>query len=195
MQPTLTTPPQSPTPRGAARRTACCVMAATDAAVPALRAFARATAARWGLECDDYGLALVVSELVGNAVRHSGSPDVRLLLTADAFALTVTVGDSGRWQSARRRADGLACGGRGLQLVRAYTVRFSVRPTFDGTRVSAALPLLRTGADTTPAPWPAAPSCPQTATASPVVAAPGTQAPARPPLPESAALPALPRAA
>ncbi|MFC8722168.1 ATP-binding protein, partial [Kitasatospora sp. NPDC057198] len=147
MLPTLVRPPSSSGPHHAPRLVACCVMEAVGTAAPALRAFARAVAARWDLALDDYALALVVSELVGNAVRHSGSPDVRLLLSADARVLTVTVSDSGRWRPGAVGGEGLACGGRGIQLVRAHALRFSVRSTFAGTQVRADLPLLRTASD------------------------------------------------
>ncbi|MFJ9575394.1 ATP-binding protein [Streptomyces sp. NPDC101191] len=138
---------RSDLPRGG-RRTAGCVAAATSASVPALRRFARAQALRWALpRTVDGALELVVSELVGNAVRHSGSADVVLLLSLsdDATVLTVDVRDNGRWRRPRTRRpryeDGLACGGRGLQLVEAYATRCRVRFPGGGTHVSVELAL------------------------------------------------------
>ncbi|MFI5527098.1 ATP-binding protein [Kitasatospora sp. NPDC051853] len=114
--------------------------AALDSAVPALRAFARTEAARWGLTGVLDGLALVVSELVGNSVRHSGSSDVRLLLRAGAHALTVEVADTGQWRRPADRRGGLARGGRGLQLVEAFSSSVTVHTGRWGTRVIAVLP-------------------------------------------------------
>ncbi|MGW6558529.1 ATP-binding protein [Streptomyces hydrogenans] len=114
-----------------------CVMEATDVSVPELRRFARSTVARWGLLEDDSDLALVVTELVGNAVRHSNGSEVRLLLSATHSTLIVEVRDNGRWQdrAAPKPADGLACGGRGLQLVEASSAVVVVQPGREGTRV------------------------------------------------------------
>ncbi|WP_345700544.1 ATP-binding protein [Kitasatospora terrestris] len=123
-------------------RTAEYSMAATAVAVSGFRNFARDTAARWMISPDDTGLALVVSELVGNAVRHSGSADVSLLLSATVTTLTVEVRDSGRWRRPSAPVtDGLACGGRGLDIVEACATRTTVHRTLAGTRVIAVLPL------------------------------------------------------
>ncbi|MFG2824496.1 ATP-binding protein [Kitasatospora sp. NPDC048365] len=134
--------PNSPT--GMAGMAECSVRA-TAVAVCGLRSFARRTAARWGVAADDTGLALVVSELVGNAVRHSGSADVSVLLSASASTLTVEVRDSGRWRPSQARPaaedDDLACGGRGLRIVEACATRVTVHRTLAGTRVIADLPL------------------------------------------------------
>ncbi|MFI5527113.1 ATP-binding protein [Kitasatospora sp. NPDC051853] len=119
-------------------------MAAAEASVPALRALACMTASRWGLTLSDDGaLALVVSELVGNAVRHSGAAQVRLTVSATATTLTVEVQDSGTWRprGPGASAEDLECGGRGLQLVEAYAVGFAIRSGEGGTRVTAVLAL------------------------------------------------------
>ncbi|MEV5971522.1 ATP-binding protein [Streptomyces sp. NPDC051921] len=129
-------------------RRAVSVMAATTEAVPSLRRFARDTARRWNLgDQTDEALAVVVTELVANVVRHSGSPDVAVLLTATDRTVTVQVHDSGRWRTRRTRlpGDGVgACCGRGIDLVRAYTTDCAVVPTARGTRVAVTLP---SGAD------------------------------------------------
>lgn len=134
-----------PQPTSVERRTAGCVSAATAASVPALRWFARGVAARWGLPPGIEGdLALVVSELVGNAVRHSGGPDVALLLSADVSTLAVEVRDNGRWRprlGRPRDEDDPACGGRGLDIVDAYATRCTVHALPGGTHVIAELSL------------------------------------------------------
>jgi len=125
-------------------RSAACAMPAVADSVPALRRFARGAARRWELpDSVDEALALIVTELAANAVRHSGSPDVALLLAVDGVTVTVQVKDAGRWR-ARRKPDGPiaeaeACGGRGLQLVEAYAAGFALWRTAGGTRVVAEL--------------------------------------------------------
>ncbi|MGW8766792.1 ATP-binding protein [Streptomyces sp. NPDC055815] len=135
--------PHQPGPGLHGTRRAVSVMAATAEAVPALRRFARDTARRWNLDGRaDEALAVVVTELVANAVRHSGSPDVAVLLTAGDGTVTVQVHDRGRWRTRRTRlpADGVeACCGRGMDLVRAYTTDCAVVRTARGTRVAATL--------------------------------------------------------
>ncbi|MFJ8301148.1 ATP-binding protein [Streptomyces sp. NPDC094447] len=122
--------------RSAVRKSAGCVMDAVDVSVPALRRFARETVSRWGVLSDDADLALVVTELVGNVVRHSKGTEVCLLLSATASTLTVEVRDNGRWHDHPvPTPDELACSGRGLQLVKAYSAYVLVRTSTDGTRV------------------------------------------------------------
>ncbi|KQV15966.1 ATP-binding protein [Kitasatospora sp. Root107] len=131
------------------RRTSACTMPAVPTSVPALRHFARASARRWDVSVDIVeALALVVTELVTNAVRHSGGPDVTLLLTVDTGTLTVHVMDNGRWRTrpATRGGDPYlvddpACGGRGLQLVEEYADNCALWRTVGGTRVEVELSL------------------------------------------------------
>ncbi|PYC79528.1 ATP-binding protein [Streptomyces tateyamensis] len=134
-------PEERPDPR----TTVGCAVAATGPSVPALRSFARTMAARWGLGREvDEALALVVSELAGNVVRHSGSADLVLTLRIGADTLTVEVRDHGQWREPQVKPPApatLGCGGRGLQLVSAYATRCTVITTITGTRVIAELPL------------------------------------------------------
>ncbi|MEV6208233.1 ATP-binding protein [Kitasatospora sp. NPDC051914] len=127
-------------------------MAASAESVPALRRFAGAMAQRWNLhESMDEALALVVTELSSNVVRHSGSPDLALLLTVHGRTLTVQVRDAGRWRqrrptvppqgsaSPRQPEDGEACDGRGLRLVEAHAASLRVWCSTLGTQVTAKL--------------------------------------------------------
>ncbi|GAA3483293.1 hypothetical protein GCM10018966_078250 [Streptomyces yanii] len=113
-------------------------------------------ARRWDVP-DSVGeaLMLIVSELAGNAVRHSGSPDVALLLCVgdgDDGAMVVQVKDTGRWRQPSAApcavaaevdvdVEGMVCGGRRLPLVAAYASGYAVWPTKAGTCVMAELPL------------------------------------------------------
>ncbi|MFC5910295.1 ATP-binding protein [Streptacidiphilus monticola] len=123
---------------------AACCLPAVPASVPRLRRFARATAARWGLpDGVQDPLALVVTELAANAVRHSGSPDVALLLSTDGFTVTVEVRDTGRWRVASPAGEpDQACGGRGLPLVRAFAADWTLWRTPGGTLAVAELVVL-----------------------------------------------------
>ncbi|SEL98055.1 ATP-binding protein [Streptacidiphilus jiangxiensis] len=146
MDPTLAPGPRRAAPGGACRLASTHVLPATAASVPVLRRLAQRTARRWQLPDDTCeALALIVTELATNAVRHSGSPDVRLLLCLAEGGLTVQVRDSGVWRAravasdAARRGEDLACGGRGLVLVEACAVNCDVRTTAEGTTVTAEL--------------------------------------------------------
>jgi anti-sigma regulatory factor (Ser/Thr protein kinase) len=149
MDPTLAPGPRRAAPGGACRLASTHVLPATAASVPVLRRLAQRTARRWQLPDDTCeALALVVTELVTNAVRHSGSPDVTLRLCLAEGGLTVQVGDSGVWRPRARSVpasgaawsgEDLACGGRGLVLVEACAVNCDVRTTAEGTTVTAEL--------------------------------------------------------
>lgn len=86
--------------------------------------------------CDD--LLLVLSELVGNAVRHGGPP-VTYELSHDAADLLVTVEDSNPQPppAAPGPAPAGAENGRGLLLVAALSRTWGWRPTARGKAVWA----------------------------------------------------------
>ncbi|KRB72543.1 hypothetical protein ASE03_22080 [Kitasatospora sp. Root187] len=121
-------------------------MAAVAASVPVLRRFARSTVRSWGLPASvDEATAMVVTELAANAVRHSGSPDVALLIGLGEHALTIQVKDQGQWRSASHSTvpsiDTAASGGHGLQLVNAYSTGCVLWFEETGTRAVARVPL------------------------------------------------------
>jgi anti-sigma regulatory factor (Ser/Thr protein kinase) len=133
---------------------AICVMAATDAAVPALRAFTRTTVRAWcpGEQAIE-GLALIVTELVTNACRHSGSPHVTVYLFAGDRALGVEVSDHGSWKRPTAASpDEEAVSGRGLQLVEAYAETVRIRRGSGGTSVMATVGIEAEGTRTDESP-------------------------------------------
>ncbi|MFF0557498.1 ATP-binding protein [Streptomyces sp. NPDC004266] len=115
-------------------------MKASLDAVPALRALAVRAARRWGL-CDDteWAVRLIVTELVSNSVRHSGSHEVALLMTVLHDLVEVRVYDQGRWrEGSRTDAEESECG-RGLALVEAYADHVELHLREHGTTVLARL--------------------------------------------------------
>lgn len=88
----------------------------------------------------------VVSELVGNAVRHAqplADGTVRIRLTHAAHAVDIAVSDGGG-PTVPHRADvpALAMSGRGLAIVEALSVRWWLESSRQGHTVHALLPLV-----------------------------------------------------
>lgn len=109
-------------------------------AAQAARAHLRATLEVWGLPAlRDVG-ELVVSELVTNAVLHSGAPTLLTLRHDRATArLSVGVADGSSRQPAPRAAGDDALGGRGMHIVEAVSERWWVAPRGGGKTVWAEL--------------------------------------------------------
>lgn len=118
-------------------------MTANPSAVPEIRSFAAAVLSVWRVpEEVGFAVRIIVSELVGNAVRHSGSAHVSLRLTCTGTALRVEVSDAGAWRPAAAPAEqdaGQAEAGRGLILVRAYADSTGIIRSAAGTRAWAEL--------------------------------------------------------
>ena len=113
---------------------------AEPSAVPVVRAWAVRTARTWGdEECAD-AVALVISELVTNALLH-GSPAVRVSLRHAGRVLFVEVFDGGHVPPARRVAGEDEENGRGLLLVDAMASRWGYRTTDDGKAVWVEIPV------------------------------------------------------
>lgn len=98
---------------------------------------------------DDAAVALVVSELVTNALRHAGGL-VGLSLVFDARRLRIMVSDDSRVRPTPRPR---AAGGWGLLIVERLTEAWGVVPSPGGKRVWA--DLAAADATTVPAPVPA----------------------------------------
>ncbi|MER8161880.1 ATP-binding protein [Streptomyces sp. NPDC094472] len=124
------------------RHSAVCSMGVEPRAVPALRAFARDVATRWGAPEETVdALRVIATELVTNSVLHSGSSEVSLLLTVDGSTASVEVRDAGTW---RERCPGTGApdqmiDGRGMGLVHAYATTCRVQRDSQGTAVRAEL--------------------------------------------------------
>ena len=90
--------------------------------------------AAWGLEslCDD--AALVVTELVANAVRHAGT-DIELRVQQILGGLRLEVRDGSTRPLRPRPALSSDEGGRGLMLVDALANRYGVAGEPEGKRV------------------------------------------------------------
>lgn len=84
--------------------------------------------------------ALVVSELVTNAVKHAeGRCGMDLLLHHDA--LEITVWDTSTQQVTVAEPDPSRIGDHGLEIVTALCGGFDVRPTPTGKQITARVPL------------------------------------------------------
>ncbi len=126
-------------------RVADCEVAGESRAVGEARRFVRRHLLDWEVDDDRVDTAvLCLSELVTNAVIHTGAPsEVRALL--DDGVLTVTVRDRGSHRGARPTDPGadpaaelddpLRVHGRGLQLVSALTSRWGSELDATGTTV------------------------------------------------------------
>jgi signal transduction histidine kinase len=76
-------------------------------------------------------VALVVSELVTNCLRHAGT-DLHLKVTQRSDHVQVEVSDHGRGRPARKSPPPSVAHGRGLQIVQALTRGWGVVPAAAG---------------------------------------------------------------
>jgi two-component sensor histidine kinase len=141
---------QAPVPRpyeGVWRFTAPTV----DASVPQVRHGVRTLVREQGVPIDEdtfYGLLLILSELVTNAVKHAAvlSPEVAVELAVGPEWIRIAVEDNHPYRPKALEADHARTGGRGLLLVKTVTDEAGgscdVAQTANGGKVIwAALPL------------------------------------------------------
>lgn len=133
---TYTTTTASPTGHPAYSQT----LRRTPSCVAGARGLVRAALGAWGLgELADDG-ALVVSELVGNAVRHARCREIGVTVTRTGRdTVRIAVVDGCHAQPVRRPAGDEAVCGRGLLVVEALTVRWGTDRLAYGKRVWAEL--------------------------------------------------------
>jgi anti-sigma regulatory factor (Ser/Thr protein kinase) len=112
----------------------CAVLPPRPSSASLARELVSSACRAWQLEalCDD--LSLVVTELVGNAVRHAGTVVV-VRLTHIEGGVRLEVNDGSTTPLRRRPAAPSDEGGRGLMLVDALSTRYGVEPATPGKRV------------------------------------------------------------
>lgn len=114
------------------------VLRPTTASAGIARELTVSWAHEWGVEALADDLALVVTELVANAVRHAGTDiEVRLFPLGDGVRLEVA--DNSTRSLRPRPATMMDEGGRGLLLVDALSARSGVDADACGKRVWAEL--------------------------------------------------------
>ncbi|MFW6725189.1 ATP-binding protein [Streptomyces sp. MAR4 CNY-716] len=102
----------------------------------AARGLICAALASWAIEELAEDAALVVSELVGNAVEHTTCHLIKVTVTRTGpETVRVAVVDKSRTTPARRAAGDEEVGGRGLLVVDALTTRWGTDPLSFGKRV------------------------------------------------------------
>jgi anti-sigma regulatory factor (Ser/Thr protein kinase) len=100
------------------------------------RGLVRAMLASWGVTDDDaYDALLVVSELVGNATRHSGHVAAHIEVSLDALGLLVAVRDGSAVVPERREVGLLDESGRGYLIIEGLALEWGVGDEPDGKRV------------------------------------------------------------
>jgi anti-sigma regulatory factor (Ser/Thr protein kinase) len=129
---------RSPAARSDHTRAASRAFAGDGVGVRAARHFALHTLDHWDLGERRDDTALVVTELVTNAVLHSHS-DFTLTLSLTGGSLRVAVGDSGCQLPRLRHPTELATSGRGVQIVATLAERWGVEVVGDGKVVWAEL--------------------------------------------------------
>jgi anti-sigma regulatory factor (Ser/Thr protein kinase) len=106
------------------------------ASVPRARSWAASTLADWGCDGLVDDVRLVVSELVGNGVRHAGT-DLSVDLRLDADTLRVEVTDEAPGRVAPDPPDPFAANGRGLGIVGGTSDRWGIAYAPEGKTVWA----------------------------------------------------------
>ncbi|MGW6356314.1 SpoIIE family protein phosphatase [Streptomyces sp. NPDC055092] len=117
-----------------ADRVATLTLPPEPAAVSAARAWAGRQLAAWMLEDFADSTALVISELVTNAIRYSGGP-VGMRMIRDEHALICEVSDTSSSGPHRRCPAETDEGGRGLSIVTELTQRQGTHYTVSGKTV------------------------------------------------------------
>ena len=116
------------------------VLPSEPASAKRARDLSTARCLAWGVPSLSSDVALVVTELVSNAVRHAGTT-VTLTLRPLVDGVRLEVADGTTRPLHPRSSDQDAEGGRGLLLVDALSTRYGVQADPNGKRVWAELHL------------------------------------------------------
>ena len=112
-----------------------------DHATAHARSLVRAMLTSWAVTEDDaYDALLVVSELVGNATRHSEHTAAGLELQLDALGLLLAVRDGSSVVPEIREVGLLDESGRGYLIIEGLALDWGVEDEPDGKRVWVLLP-------------------------------------------------------
>jgi anti-sigma regulatory factor (Ser/Thr protein kinase) len=117
-----------------ARQSVAAVYPPLAASASHARELATAVCLEWGVEALRDDLALVVTELVANAIRHAKT-DISLSLRLIGGGVRLEVRDGSVRPLRPRAAQESDEGGRGLLLVDALSHRYGVEAGPDGKRV------------------------------------------------------------
>lgn len=117
-----------------------CPLPSDAEAAPIARSMARRRLSQWGIDEETaFTTELIVSELVGNAVRY-GAPPLQLRLVLDA-TLTCEVSDAGASAPHLKHARTLDESGRGLFIVSRCADQWGTRYHAEGKTIWAEQPL------------------------------------------------------
>jgi anti-sigma regulatory factor (Ser/Thr protein kinase) len=105
-------------------RIATRTISADAGSVRAARDFTMATVRRWGVAERSHDIAIVVSELLTNALQHARPRRIQLGLLQMGSCVLCAVADPGRSAPVPRAPGSLAECGRGLQMVGALSDRW-----------------------------------------------------------------------
>ncbi|SEQ97084.1 ATP-binding SpoIIE family protein phosphatase [Actinokineospora terrae] len=126
------------------RRVSTLVLDTLPDAAARARSFTTEHLELWGLAALTDRAVTITSELVTNAIKHTGSPAV-LRLHVDARGLSIDVSDHGYTQPRTLPAALDDEHHRGLHIVESFATRWGTRSTYDGKLVWAEIALPRRG--------------------------------------------------
>jgi ABC-type transporter Mla MlaB component len=114
-------------------------LAPVPESIPVGRWIAARACDQWGLAAVAQPASQIVTELVGNAVQHAGTPIDLVLTYAQARFLHIAVHDGSVRLPRPRTPDSAEDNGRGLLVVEAFANGYGAVPTRDGKVVWASL--------------------------------------------------------